>query len=107
MKAAYRIFGTYAFRKVFRENHSRNPINKALFETWSVALGSLSEDDITLLENGRSALTKAAMDLLSSSYEFERAISVGTQDVRKVKERFRQVERLIQNVLTPTNADGA
>ncbi|HYO72355.1 MAG TPA: DUF262 domain-containing protein, partial [Archangium sp.] len=46
MKAAQDIFGRYAFRKRTLANDRMNPINKALFETWSVNLSLRSDDEL-------------------------------------------------------------
>ena len=43
MQAAYAIFDQHAFRK---PGTRRNPINKALFEAWSVALARCDDNDI-------------------------------------------------------------
>ncbi|MCY7282716.1 MAG: hypothetical protein LH679_04575 [Cyanobacteria bacterium CAN_BIN43] len=49
MTAAYKIFGNDAFRKRSRRDASRSPINKALFESWSVSLSKLNSEQIQTL----------------------------------------------------------
>jgi hypothetical protein len=43
MTAAFDIFGQYAFRKLSKDRRRKSPINKALFEAWSVNLSQFSE----------------------------------------------------------------
>lgn len=44
MDCAYQIFGDYAFRRISGiPPAKKNPINVALFESWSVALSELNE----------------------------------------------------------------
>jgi len=102
MAAAYEIFGTDAFRKRFRQDASRLPINKALFESWSVSLSSLTNDQIQTLIERKEQLKEGFIRLMNDREvkpEFESAISQGTGDTRKVKRRFSAIEQLIQEVL--------
>jgi hypothetical protein len=43
MNFVKKVFGEWAFRKVFDLNERRRPINKALFEVWSAELSRLTE----------------------------------------------------------------
>lgn len=52
MERNYILFGTYAFRKSLPKER-RTPINKALFETWGVTLGLLSETKWEKLLNNK------------------------------------------------------
>lgn len=44
MKLSTAIFSRWAFRKVYDIAARRKPINKALFEVWSVELAKLSDE---------------------------------------------------------------
>jgi Protein of unknown function DUF262 len=94
MDAAHEIFGVYAFRKRYAINESRNPINKTLFETISVALAGRSTRELDELVANSAAVNMAFIDLVKDDPEFERAISVGTGDIVKVNYRFRAIESL-------------
>jgi hypothetical protein len=99
MTAAERILGQHAFRKRYTLKDHRKPINKALFECWSVALDRLSDEDSTLLAERRDKLETASIGLMNTR-EFDAAISQGTGDTRKVHLRFSAVERVIRETLS-------
>jgi hypothetical protein len=98
MDAARSILGRQAFRKQYYIHQSRSPVNKALFESWSVVLGSLTQDQIRILIERKQSVVDAAI-ALNNSDDFHRAISQGTQDVTKVRKRFESVQSLIEQVL--------
>ncbi|MFH9734108.1 DUF262 domain-containing protein [Streptomyces sp. NPDC017260] len=96
MQAAEEIFGHHAFRKYRRNQQRKSPINKALFETVAVNLASLADNDREALR--RTDALGAFAELMEDA-EFERAISVGTGDARKVRKRFDAVKELLETVL--------
>jgi hypothetical protein len=97
MLAAEEIFGNHAFRKYRRNQQRKSPINKALFEAVAVNLASLGENDREAL---RETDVLDAFAGLMEDAEFERAISVGTGDARKVRKRFDAVKELLENALS-------
>lgn len=100
LKASRDIFGNYAFRKQYKKNAWRNPINKALFETWAVNLSSINDDQITELKQKKDKLIDGFIDLMNGSSGFDSAISQGTGNIAKVKLRFSEISKLIQEVLS-------
>lgn len=96
MLAAEEIFGHHAFRKYRRNQQRKSPINKALFEAVAVNLASLGDDDREVL---RQTDVLDAFAELMEDVEFERAISVGTGDARKVRKRFDAVKELLETAL--------
>ena len=64
MSAAATIFGQHAFRKVFAGQRGRLPINKALFESESVALAKFSEDELMTLAIRRKDVIAALAELM-------------------------------------------
>ena len=89
------LFGRQAFRKMSRVTQTGlNPINKALFESWTVSLSRLTDDQGELLIS-RKANVLAAFVALMHDPTFGRSISAATGDKRRVTERFGAVERLI------------
>jgi hypothetical protein len=101
MRVSRRIFGNDAFRKRYQEAEARRPVSKALFEAVAVSVTSVSDD------GGKSAvarLTKRAGQVrvgfrnLMTDPEFERSISQGTGDPRRVRYRFEQMNALMRRV---------
>jgi hypothetical protein len=99
MSAAYGIFENDAFRKRKSAKARRQPVNKALFEAWSVNLDALSDEDLSKLVDRRGATRAGFVRLMNESPEFELAISQGTGDVSKVRLRFSAIKRLIHEVI--------
>lgn len=98
MRTAHGIFGAHAFRKRYGEDDDRRrPINKALFEAWSVGLAQASDSRNELLAK-RAQLVAASHELMRQQ-EFEAAVSAATGTASKVKRRFGAVEELIEECL--------
>lgn len=99
MEAAHAVFGPYAFRKRYRENDRRFPINKALFEAVTVNLARRSDEELDLLTARCDMVQTGLVDLLADDPEFERSISQGTGDIGKVRRRFGSVKNLFDGVV--------
>lgn len=93
MIAATKIFGNDAFRKRYSRQHTRFPINKALFETVSVNLANLSTQERDKLIERKYAAKDGIMELCQNRL-FESAISQGTGDINKVRQRFSMVGQM-------------
>ena len=98
MNAAYELFGDDAFRKRYAETDRRKPINKALFDAWSVNLAQLVEEEIALLQQRKEALRQGFIELMNTE-EFDSAVSRSTGDVVSVRRRFEGIAALIQRTL--------
>lgn len=99
MRAAERIFGNDAFRKRYYSNATRFPVNKALFESWSVNLDACTDEGLQRLEQEKDVLKEAFMRLMREDSVFEKAVTQGTGSISRVKCRFREIRKLIQGVL--------
>lgn len=99
MRAAIAVFGKDAFRKRYYKQASRQPINKPLFEAWSVNLDMLTDEQIKVLIERRERLLESFMDRMNADNTFVDAISYGTGGSKKVKIRFSAVRQLIEDVL--------
>lgn len=99
MKLASVLFGGDAFRRPSRLIGSRRkPINKPLFESWSVNLARFKEPRMRdrLIER-RQQIESEYEDLMKDD-EFEQSISIGTQWATRVRIRFKRIRDLLQRV---------
>ena len=88
------VFGNNAFRKMTSKKKQRsNPINKALFETWSVCLEKYPYE---ILKNNKNKIVERFIYYMNYDMDFVDSISQGTGDVRKVHKRFSTVEKIIE-----------
>ncbi len=85
MENAYLLFGEHAFRKWPLGAVGRSPINRALFETWSVALADREPQDLV---HRRAAIVEAARDRMANDIDYLNAITSSTADRRRVSYRF-------------------
>ena len=92
MEAAYNIFGNTAFRK-----SSSSPVNKALFESWSVILSQLNYQEIEKLIINKEILKEKFIQKMQEDSDFNKSIS---QAANKVKYRFEQTNQIVQEVLS-------
>lgn len=102
MITAYAIFGDDAFRKRYKLDAGRSPVNKALFESWSVNFINLNDEQIKMLIERKDQLKGKFIEMmndLEKDPRFDAAISQGTGDPNKVKRRFSAIEELIREVL--------
>jgi hypothetical protein len=96
MVAALEIFQENAFRKVSKNQKKKFPINKALFEAWSVNLSLLSDEQIDILKQQKENLIEKFRNYVDSDRDFLTSIS---QAAEKIEYRFMIIEKIIQEVL--------
>lgn len=97
MSAAQEIFGENAFRKISKRNKRKYPVNKALFEAWSVNLSQLTDDEVKTLKANRQTIIDKFINYVDLDKEFLSSIS---QAANKVEYRFEIVEKIIREVLS-------
>ena len=94
------IFGRYSFRKFYEPNGRRSPLNKALFEVWTVCVRKFEERE--LIENKQKIISEF-IELVNpysrSSHNFVRAISASTGSSSAVITRFTTIEDLLDKVV--------
>lgn len=95
LSLSWNLFGDNAFRKSIVENTSRKIINRALFETLTTVLSSLSEEQIKSLLNNKENFVRDYIDLLKES-EFDRAITVSTTYSDNIIYRFTEIGKLVR-----------
>jgi hypothetical protein len=100
MMAAHEIFGHHAFRKRDRWGSGRRlPINKALFEAVSVSLAAAPPAQIAALIRQRDKVEQEFIRLMNE-VDFQSAISQGTGDPAKVRQRFANIRAIFEKVGT-------
>lgn len=99
MAFAFDLFGNRAFRKMPDVTGRFVPVNKALFEAWSVNLARLSKRDGRLLLERREVLARANRHALTKDIDFIVSITQGTGDVANVRKRFAKVSEIIREVI--------
>ena len=104
MRAAREIFDQDAFRKMYRSAPRKFPLNKQLFEAWSVAFARCSDEEIDRLIASKALVREHFMRLLLDDSEFEAAISYGTQKTPRVRKRFGAIQNLVEDVLRCSSA---
>lgn len=98
MDRAKELFGLDAFRKRVSLKARRLPINKALFEAWSVTLDALDGNQMAKLRGRKEQLIRRSVELMNEP-TFHNAVSQGTGDIRKVQLRFREIRRIVREIL--------
>ena len=100
MTIAKDLFGKDAFRKRYREGAPRQPINKPLFESWSVNFNQLSDEQVEKLMDRKKMLISKFIGLMNNpDRRFNEAISLATGDPKKVRMRFEAIEQVIKEAL--------
>ena len=90
---AHEVFGGYAFRKWPTGVDRLAPINRALFEAWTVELARA--DRSVVLENSKE-IKDLARQGMASDTDYIQSVSSGTGDVRSVQGRFEKTRTFIQ-----------
>jgi hypothetical protein len=73
-------------------------VNKPLFESISVCLSKISDDERQLLIKNRSSVISAFTTLLKDK-EFDLSISKSTANTDNVHTRFREVRRVVDKLI--------
>lgn len=93
MENAWLLFGDQAFRKWPWGSTGKNPINRALFEAWSITLAGYDRHDLV---RRKDAIVEAARESMSEDRGFMEAITSSTGDAGRVRYRFEAVRRIAE-----------
>lgn len=99
MKCCYEIFKKDTFRKRYKQEDRRKPISKAVYDTLSVNIAWLSDEERTLLLKNTEAF-KAGMIRLFNDKKFDFSITTGTGKKYNVEQRFTMVKSLIKKIIS-------
>ena len=97
MEISEKIFEEDAFRKMFERNGRKSPINKALFEVWSVCLEQFDEDELSLMI---SNLRIERFNAMNKDDEYVASVSQGTGGVKRVHKRFKTTLEIIKGAIS-------
>lgn len=89
------IFESYAFRKFYERGGRRGPLNKSLFETWTVSVRDYDQD---ALIRSRDRIINGFLALMNSNVQFNNSITYGTGKFSSVKTRYDGVESLLREM---------
>ena len=96
MRLATKLFGDEAFRRPAGNDERRKPINKPLFEAWSVNLAGFRDPRQRRRLVERKDRVRDGFAELMRDEEFAQSISIGTQWRNRVEIRFRRIEELLR-----------
>lgn len=97
MIVAYNIFGSDTFRKITDNPIKQSPVNKALFEGWSITFSKLAEQEIEMLIDRKEELKKLFIQKMDFDSDFLKSVS---QAASKVQYRFSEIDKIVQEVLS-------
>ncbi|MFV5171085.1 MULTISPECIES: DUF262 domain-containing protein [Bacillus cereus group] len=95
MKACENIFGRYAFRKMAPDGRKR-PINKALFETWSIITNELNDTEIEYLIENKALLANKFIQLCENDHFLN---MLKGSDKKSVQARIFTVKKMVNEML--------
>jgi hypothetical protein len=99
MKLSISIFGNDAFRKRLNKDDTRRPLNKALFESISVAFSKLTESEAQILIKRKDEF-KMHYILLNHDTKFYQSLASGTGQKDNVIKRFSEIEQLVKETIS-------
>jgi hypothetical protein len=101
MYLAKDIFGQRAFRKILDKTDKKTyPVNKALFEVWSVLLAKLTDTERQKIKSKKEEVFDDYVRLINDDSSFFAAITSQTDNKNKILYRFSRIDALLKNRLT-------
>jgi len=97
MRISQGVFGQYAFRKMYGRQYHRNPINKSLFEIWSVCLEGFDENE--LLKN-KDKIIDGFIEKMNTDDAYFQSITQGTGGKKRVDRRFSTTLDIIKEAIS-------
>lgn len=95
MKYCYDIFGKYAFRRVNTE-YRRGPINKAIFELWSICFNRMSDNQLDVLVEYKEDVLQQFINLLLDR-DYASAIKAG--DKYSLEHRVNRTTKMLERII--------
>lgn len=98
LRTTFDIFETDSFKKTLAIPGHRRVVNKPLFESVSVCLAKISDEERSILLNRKDDFLKAFICLLEDQ-KFDIAISKSTANTEKVQTRFSMVSAVVNKLI--------
>lgn len=98
MVCCYQIFGNDSFRRRLTEKDPRKPISKAVYDTLSVNVAWLTDEERRKLIANADKFKEGMMELFNDK-SFNFATSTGTGKKSSVELRFKRVKELIKKTV--------
>lgn len=98
MVCCYQIFGNDSFRRRLNEKDPRKPISKAVYDTLSVNVAWLTDEERHKLIANADVFKEGMMELFNDK-SFNFATSTGTGKKSSVELRFTRVKELIRKII--------
>ena len=92
MQLGHAIFGANAFRKPPTDGGYRSPVNRALFESWSVTLAEAASEGVDIDYDN---VVSSTNELMTKDYVYIDSITTSTGDPRKVRYRFAKAREVL------------
>ncbi|MXY61920.1 MAG: DUF262 domain-containing protein [Synechococcus sp. SB0665_bin_28] len=89
------LFGKHAFRKHKANQDKRRPVNASLWDVMSTGLSYYATDHV----QAHAEPLCQAIDRILADQDFDAAITLGTNSVKKVMLRFEKAQQTIEEVL--------
>lgn len=105
MKLSKIIFSKWAFRKVYSIEERRKPINKALFEVWSVELANFTPEEQKRAELRKRDIFQEFIKLMNDDETFVAAITSATGDKGRVNYRYNKIHELLNKCISDDYKD--
>ncbi|HPI19822.1 MAG TPA: DUF262 domain-containing protein [Candidatus Kapabacteria bacterium] len=99
MLLSFEIFGEDAFRKRFNLNDMRKPISKSIFDTISVNLAWLNDEQQEIILQQKELFKTELISLFNNDKAFLASITNATGQKSNVKTRFETIKKLLNKIL--------
>ena len=100
MKLSKIIFDKWAFRKVYSTDERRKPINKALFEVWSVELAKLTVEEQNRAISCKESIFQEFIKLMNTDNTFVAAVTSATGDRGRVNYRYNRIHEILYKCIS-------
>lgn len=99
MNCCYQIFKEDTFRRRYNHSDRRKPISKSVFDTLSVNIAWLSDEEQTTLLKNADEFRARIIDLFNDE-KFNAATSTGTGQKYNVEQRFSLMKNMIKEIIS-------